>query len=65
MAEEATARGFRTRIGEPFPGSPDQWSMIAEVNQVASPAVIRDNTDFFEDLATRHGAEYDGWEASV
>jgi hypothetical protein len=32
---------------------------------VLRPELVRDNTDFFEDLAARHGAEYDGWEAAA
>jgi len=27
--------------------------------------IVRDNTDYFEQLAARFGADYEGWEASA
>jgi hypothetical protein len=36
-----------------------------ETHAALEPEFVRDNTDFFEELAARHQAEYDGWEASV
>ena len=32
---------------------------------VLHPELVRDNTDWFEALAERHGAEFDGWEAAL
>jgi hypothetical protein len=65
MARQAGARGFESQVREPLPGYPNQWSVVCETHDVASPEFIRDASDFFEDLAERYGAEYDGWEASV
>jgi hypothetical protein len=38
--------------------------MVCERHAVTSPDFVREADDFFQDLADRHGAEYDGWEAS-
>ncbi len=65
MADEIRTRGFACEIREPLPEYPDQWSVVSEMHTVTSPDFIRDSTDFFEDVARRHGGEYDGWEASV
>ena len=65
MAQEASGRGFSYEIREPLPEFPRQWSVISEQHAVVSPDFIREMADFFDDLARRHGAEYDGWEASV
>jgi hypothetical protein len=39
--------------------------MISETHAVTSPDFVRDADDFFQALADRHAAEYDGWEAST
>jgi Regulator of ribonuclease activity B len=65
MANAATAQGFRVEIREPLPQFPDQWSVICQVDAVVDPALVRHNTDFFEELASLHDAEYDGWEAAI
>ena len=65
MGDEAGARGFDVELGEPLPAYPDDWPVRCETTTVLRPEVVRDNTDFFEDLAARHGAEYDGWEAAA
>jgi hypothetical protein len=39
--------------------------VICETNAVTSPDFVREADDFFQGLADRHGAEYDGWEASA
>jgi hypothetical protein len=36
-----------------------------ETHAVTSPELVREADDFFQGLADRHGAEYDGWEAST
>ena len=63
MRREAELRGFVTEVREPLPECPGQWAVVSETNAVASPDFVRDSVDFFEELAERHGAEYDGWEA--
>ena len=38
---------------------------VREMHAVTSPDFVREADDFFQRLADRHGAEYDGWEASA
>jgi hypothetical protein len=42
-----------------------QWSVVCETDAVLSPDIVRNNRAFFESLALRHSADYDGWEAAV
>jgi hypothetical protein len=65
MGGEAETRGFASAIREPLPDFPGQWSLACEAHAVTSPDFVREADDFFQGLADRHGAEYDGWEASV
>jgi Regulator of ribonuclease activity B len=65
MGREAETRGFAAAVREPLADYPGQWSVICEIHTVTSPDFVRDSDDFFQDLADRHDAEYDGWEASV
>lgn len=64
MEGEAAAAGWRAEVREPLPDFPDQWGVVCERHAVTSPDFVREADDFFQDLADRHGAEYDGWEAS-
>ena len=41
-----------------------QWSVVCEIETVTSPHFVRGADDVFHALADRHGAEYDGREAS-
>jgi regulator of RNase E activity RraB len=65
MAGEARDRGFEVEAGEPLPAYPGDWPVRCEQTVALHPELVRDNTDFFEDLAARHGGEYDGWEAAA
>jgi Regulator of ribonuclease activity B len=65
MASEASANGFRSEVREPLPEFPGQWALVCQTQTVLTPAFVRDTVDYFEELATRHSAEYDGWEASA
>ena len=65
MRDEAEADRFTAEVREPLPDFPGQWSVVCETHAVTSPDFVREADDFFEALARRHGAEYDGWEASV
>jgi hypothetical protein len=65
MGQEAEGSGFVAAVREPLPNFPGQWSVICEINAVTSPDFVRSSDDFFQELADRHDAEYDGWEASV
>ena len=65
MAQEAREAGWEPEVREPLPDFPGQWGVICERHAVTSPDFVRDADDFFQGLADRHGAEYDGWEASA
>jgi hypothetical protein len=65
MGREAEANGYSAAIREPLPDFPGQWSVVCEIQTVTSPDFIREADDFFQELADRNGAEYDGWEASL
>ena len=65
MADEAGANGFEAATREPLPEFPGRWAVICETHAVTSPDFVRGSDDFFQGLADRHGAEYDGWEASL
>ena len=65
MARETEEAGWSADVREPLPSYPDQWGVICETHAVTTPDFVRDADDFFQSLADRHGAEYDGWEASA
>jgi hypothetical protein len=65
MQREAEAKGFSASVREPLPDFPGQWGVVCETHAITSPDFVRDADDFFQGLADRHGAEYDGWEASA
>jgi Regulator of ribonuclease activity B len=65
MRREAESNGFTAEVREPLPDFPGRWAVVSETDAVVSPDFVRGADDFFEDLAQRHGAEYDGWEASI
>ena len=65
MGDEAKAEGYTAEVRDPLAEYPGQWSVVCEIEGVTSPDFVRDADDFFQALADRHGAEYDGWEASV
>lgn len=65
MAREAETNGYEAATREPKPEFPGQWSVICEIHAVTSPEFVREADDFFQGLADRHAAEFDGWEASV
>jgi hypothetical protein len=65
MGVEARAAGFDVDRGEPLPDYPDDWPVRCEATLALMADVVRANTDFFEELAARHAAEFDGWEAAA
>ena len=65
MAREAESDAWGAEVREPLPKFPDQWSVVCQKHAVTSPDFVREADDFFQGLADRHGAEYDGWEASA
>jgi Regulator of ribonuclease activity B len=65
-ASAATASEFTATVREPIPADPDNWGVVCErKSYVLSMATVRDNTDYFEELAARFGGSYDGGEASA
>jgi hypothetical protein len=65
MEGEAAEAGWKAEVREPLPDFPDQWGVVCERHAVTSPDFVREADDFFQELADRHRAEYDGWEASA
>src|SRR5690348_12047396 len=65
MRSEAETGGYEATVRDPLPDYPGQWGVICETHAVTSPDFVREADDFFQSLADRHGAEYDGWEASL
>jgi hypothetical protein len=65
MASEAARQGFDTEVREPLPDDPELWAVVCTVHAVLDPIFVRGVVEFFEGLAARHQAEYDGWEAEV
>lgn len=65
MEGAAAEAGWKPEVREPLPDFPDQWGVVCERHAVTSPDFVREADDFFQALADRHGAEYDGWEASA
>jgi Regulator of ribonuclease activity B len=65
MGSEAEAGGYTASIREAQAEFPGQWGVICQTHAVTSPDFVREADDFFQGLADRHSAEYDGWEASL
>lgn len=65
-ASAATTKAFETTIREPSLDDATSWTVVCErKSYVLSMEAVRDNTDYFEELAARLGGDYDGWEASA
>lgn len=65
IVAEARARGFEAEVREPLPEYPGSWGVACETHAVLTPEFVRESVDFFEALAERHHADYDGWEAAA
>lgn len=65
LANVAAGRGFATEVREPAEDDDGSWSVVCETTAVFDADAVRANADFFDDLAQRYDAEYDGWEATV
>lgn len=44
---------------------PNPWLVLAKIVAVVNDTVVEETTLRFTELATRHGGEYDGWEAAI
>lgn len=62
-ADVARSEGFQTEVGE---DSSDQWSVMCEKRSVVltKERVLADSS-LFERIASAHGGQFDGWQASV
>lgn len=65
MGRESEAAGWTATVRPPIPEAPGQWALVCERQAITTPDFVRQADDFFQGLADRHEAEYDGWEASV
>ena len=65
MVSEASHEGFDTEVWEGVGESEGQWAAVCKKEAVVDALFVRGTVEFFESLAARHGAEYDGWEAIV
>jgi hypothetical protein len=65
-ASAAIESKFTSSVSDPIPEDPERWKVVCERGSyVLSMEIVRDNTDYFEELTARLGGVYDGWEASV
>ena len=72
-ATELRSSGFEKLNVHPSPGDSfwkrllgkREFSCIAETHAVPSEANVFESTRQMNDLAAKHGGEYDGWEASI
>lgn len=65
-SSESTSEGFGTELRPPMTGAGEQWAVVSERHDyVLDLDTVRENTDWFAELAARHGGDYDGWEASI
>jgi hypothetical protein len=65
IAAEARTHGFGAEVRWPLPEYPSRWAVVCETHTVLTAHFVRESVDLFEDLAERHQAEYDGWEAAA
>ncbi len=64
-AEVLQGLGFSVEVREPL-DSGDPWGVVARRDDLALiPDFLRTTVDVCEDLAARHGGEFDGWEAGL
>ncbi len=72
FASERDARAAADAIGDVWktavepPGETIvDWCVKADGNRTLGPETVSAFRSWFEDLAARHGGEYDGWEAAA
>jgi hypothetical protein len=63
-AVEAIGDVWRTKIEEPTETAA-QWCVQADGNRTIGPEIVSGFRAWFVRVATEHGGEYDGWEASA
>ena len=65
FADEADARTAEEEIGEGSWSTLAEWSVRVDGERIVGAETIAAFRAQFEQLAERHGGEYDGWEASA
>jgi hypothetical protein len=63
-ADAAEGAGWSTDLDPPGENV-TMWTLKADGTRVLNPGTIESFRASFERLATEHGGEYDGWEASA
>jgi hypothetical protein len=65
-AADGRAAGYTCEVREPLPEFPGQWSLVCErPDAMIDPPGVIAADDLFQGIADRHGAQFDGWEASA
>jgi len=73
FADEATARvaadaieesAWKTAV-EPPTEAIAEWCVKADAHRIVGPETVAAFRTWFENVATEHGGEYDGWEAAA
>ena len=63
-AAEEIAQAWTTRVEPPGETITD-WTVKADGTRTVGPETVAALRSWFEAIATAHGGEYDGWEASA
>ena len=61
-AAAAERGGYETTVAEPEEDT-TEWTVRAEASRVVDPITVVAYRSWFEQLATAHRGEYEGWEA--
>ena len=65
-AADGRAAGYTCEVREPLPEFPGQWSLVCErPDAMIDPPGVIAADERFQGIADRHGAQFDGWEASA
>ncbi len=65
-AADGRAAGYTCEVREPLPEFPGQWSLVCErPDAMIDPPGVIAADELFQGIADRHGAQFDGWEASA
>lgn len=63
-AVDAIGETWKTVVEEPTEEVP-QWCVKADGNRTIGPEIVSGFRTWFVKVATEHGGEYDGWEATA
>jgi regulator of ribonuclease activity B len=65
LAAAVRGDGYDVEVRDSATGGPRPWLVLATAQRVVDEQTAEAATRRFTELAGEHGAEYDGWEASV